>query len=42
MGVIIPQAQLKNLFFILDKDGDNEIGMDEFEAVFGKYLTKGN
>lgn len=41
MGVIIPQAQLKNLFVILDKDGDNEIGMDEFETVFGKYLTHG-
>ena len=41
MGVIIPQAHLKNLFVILDKDGDNEIGMDEFEAVFGKYLAHG-
>ena len=41
MGVIIPSAQLKNLFVILDKDGDDEIGMDEFEAVFGKYLTQG-
>lgn len=41
MQIAVGSALLKNLFVILDKDGDNEIDMLEFEEVFGKFFTKG-
>jgi len=41
MKVTLNEALLKNLFVILDANGDNEITITEFEAVFGKYLNAG-
>ena len=42
MKISVGPALLKSLFVLLDKDGDNEIDMLEFEAVFAPYLnTKG-
>lgn len=41
MGIVVGSALLKNLMVILDKDGDNEIDMLEFEQVFGKFFAAG-
>ena len=41
MKISVGPALLKSLFVLLDKDGDNEIDMLEFEAVFAPYLNAG-
>ena len=41
MGVTVNEALIKNIFVILDSNGDNEIDLVEFEAVFSKYMSKG-
>lgn len=41
MKISVGPALLKGLFVLLDKDGDNEISMEEFEVVFAPYLNKG-
>lgn len=41
MKVTLNEALLKNIFVILDKNGDNQIDLIEFEAVFGKYMRAG-
>jgi Ca2+-binding EF-hand superfamily protein len=38
MKVTLNEALIKNLFVILDANGDNSIDLIEFETVFGKYL----
>jgi len=39
MKISVGPALLKSLFVLLDKDGDNEIDLLEFEAVFAPYLN---
>ena len=41
MKISVGPALLKSLFVLLDKDGDNEIDMLEFEEVFAPYLNSG-
>ena len=41
MNIPVTEALLVNVMQILDKDNDNEISMEEFEAVFAKYLSPG-
>jgi len=41
MGVSLNEALIKNCFVILDQNGDNQIDLLEFEAIFGKYMSKG-
>ena len=41
MKVTLNEALIKNCFVILDQNGDNQIDLIEFEAVFGKYLNAG-
>jgi len=38
MNVILNEAAIKNLFSILDQNNDDEIAVNELEAVFAKYL----
>ena len=41
MNVPLSEALRNNLFVVLDGNGDNEISVTEFEAVFGQYLGAG-
>jgi hypothetical protein len=41
MNIALSESLLTNLLKILDTDNDNEISMDEFEAVFAKHLGGG-
>lgn len=41
MNIALSEGQRNNLFVILDGNGDNEISVTEFEAVFGQYLGAG-
>lgn len=41
MNIPLNEGLRNNLFVILDGNGDNEISVTEFEAVFGKYLGAG-
>jgi hypothetical protein len=41
MKVTLNEALIKNIFVILDANGDNSIDLLEFETVFGKYLSTG-
>ena len=41
MNIALSQSLLTNLLKILDSNNDDEISMDEFEAVFAKHLGAG-
>lgn len=41
MKVTLNERLIKNIFAILDRNCDNEITLQEFEAVFDKYLGTG-
>lgn len=41
MKISLNESLIKNLFVILDGNKDNNIDLLEFEAVFGKYFSKG-
>ena len=41
MNIRLSEALRNNVFYILDENGDNEIGVMEFEAVFAKFLDSG-
>jgi len=42
MKVNVGPALLKNLFVILDSNNDNSIDLEEFTAVFHKYMSTGS
>jgi hypothetical protein len=42
MKVNVGPALLKNIFIILDGNNDNEISLDEFSAIFSKYMPLAN
>lgn len=41
MKVTLNEALIKNLFVILDKNGDNVIDLIEFETVFSEHFGDG-
>jgi Ca2+-binding EF-hand superfamily protein len=41
MKVTLNEVLIGNVFKILDSSGDGNISLDEFEAVFEKYLGTG-
>lgn len=41
MKVTLSNALIQNVFVILDQNGDNQISIQEFEAVFSKYFSEG-
>lgn len=41
MKVSLNESLIKNIFVILDKNGDNQIDLIEFETIFGKYMNRG-
>lgn len=41
MKVTLSNALIQNVFVILDQNGDNEVNLQEFEAVFSKYFSEG-